>query len=269
MRIGNEQIAFSRTLYTKNQTAMEKSLGRLSTGSKLHVASENAAGITVSEKMRAQIRGLSRAQLNMNDGLSALETMDEGMKNISDLVHRARELAVMTATDTVNDNDRHIAQNELTQVLTSIDDTANNMEFNTRKILNNQDPFKIQVGANATQTVTVHVLTADTETLGLNELSIATSEDASEAIQMIDRAVATLSTKLTEVGTKMQSIEHHLRNAAVFEENLTRALNELESTDFPSEFMDFVQMDIRQSGDQLLIRQVNTNMHDILHLFRP
>lgn len=268
MRIGNEQIAFSRTLYTKNQTAIEKSLGRLSTGSKLHQASENAAGITISEKMRAQIRGLSRAQLNMNDGLSALETMDEGMKNISDLVHRARELAVMTSTDTINDEDRKIAQNELDQVLTTIDDTANNMEFNTRKILKDQDPLKIQIGANSSQTITVNVLTADTKTLGLDNLSISTSEEANEAIETIDQAVATLSMKLTEVGTKMQSIEHHLRNASVFEENLTRALNELESTDMPGEFMNFVQMDIRQNGDQLLIRQVNSNMHELLTLFR-
>lgn len=269
MRIGNEQLAFSRTMYTKNANDIEKSVGRLSTGSKLYKASENASGISISEKMRAQIRGLSRAQLNMNDGLSALETMDEGMKNVSALVQRGRELAVMTATDTVNDEDRAIAQQELEQILTSIDETAQNMEFNTLDILGDRNPLNIQVGANPGQTITIEPIDVATAKIGLEDVSIASQEEAEAALSKFDEATATISKHLTEVGTKMQAIESHLHNAQTFEANLTRALEQIEGTDIPRELMDFAQMDIRQSGDQLLIRQVNSNLSDVLSLFRP
>lgn len=279
MRVhSNAQIAFTANRTQKNELSIEKSLGKLTTGKEMPKGSDNASGVTISEKMRAQIRGLARAQHNMNDGLSALETMNEGMNNISGLTDRARELAILAATDTLTDEDRAIAQGELTNILDSIDETARNLEFNTRAILGEAIPLVIQIGSNANQKIEINLIEVTAEKLGLiktgpnapkrDEL-IATREHAEASIQNIDDATAAISKHMTEIGSKMQAIESHMANAAMYESNLTRALSQLEDVSVSKEMMHFVQSDIRQQGDQLLIRQVNTNLKEILQLFQP
>ena len=272
MRVhSNEHIAFSSNRAARNNTNISKSLDRLSTGLKAGKGEQNASGIAIGEKMRTQIRGLSQAQHNMNDGLSALETMNEGMNNISGLTDRMRELAVMAATDTMTDEDREIAQEELNQLVDAIDETAKNLEFNTRAILGETIPLVIQIGSNSNQKIEINLIEVTAKILMLKEDGekdqISTREKANEFITRLDEATAIISKHMTEIGSKMQAIESHMANAAMYESNLTRALSELEDSVISQEMMDFVQMDIRQQGDQLLIKQVNNNMHDLLKLF--
>lgn len=268
MRINSqEQIAFSTNRLKRNTTETEKNFQKLSSGLNIAKGSQNASGLSISEKMRAQVRGLSQAQRNMQDGLSVLESVNGGLNNISDLLQRARELAVMNATDTLTDDDRASSEKELNQLLAAIDDTANNLEFNTKKVLGENGSLILQVGANPTQQININLFDMDTKALGLEDVTLVTRERAEELISKVDDAMGKVTSHLTNIGSDMESIEHHLRNAMLYETNLTSSLSLLEDTDVTKEMMNFISGDIRQKGDQLLINQVNQNVQSVLSLF--
>ncbi|MDV6377003.1 flagellin [Sporosarcina sp. GW1-11] len=269
MRINSsENIAFSSNRAQRNATDMDKTLMKLSTGSKVATASQNASGLAISETMRAQIRGLSQAQSNMQDGLSVLELSNEGLNNINSLLQRGREMAVAAANDTLTNDDRKSSSLELDQIMKAINDTAGKLEFNTMRILGDDTPINLQVGANPGQKMTIGNLDVSTTKLGLDGASIATRQDASDLIATLDKAIETIGGHLTKVGSEMEAIEHHLTNALVFEGNITQSLSMLADTDMAKEMMNFVQQDIRQKGDQMLIQSVNSNLQEAISLLK-
>lgn len=272
MRLSQEQISFSTNRSQRNASQIEKSLLKLGSGTKIAKGSDNASGLSISETMRAQIRGISRAQSNMQDGLSVLEASNEGLNNVNGLLQRARELAVMSANDTLTVNDRHASQVELEHLLGAVDDTAKQLEFNTKKILGQESELTLQVGANAGQQMQIKLFDVSSEKLGLTKadgtyVSLTQREHAEQMITTIDNAIQTVSSHLTKVGSDMEAIEHHLTNALVFENNLSKSLSLLEDTDMAKEMMNFVNMDIRQQGDHLLVNNVNQNMQSVMNLF--
>jgi flagellin len=116
--------------------AMSKNLERLSSGMRINRASDDAAGLTISEKMRAQIRGLNQAQRNAQDGISMIQTAEGAMSEIQNMLQRMRELAVQSASDGLGEEDRAQIQKEVNQLAKQITDIANNTQFNTKKLLN-------------------------------------------------------------------------------------------------------------------------------------
>jgi len=268
MRIhSQETIALTTNRSKRNASEIESSLQKLGSGLKVAKGSENASGLAISETMKAQIRGLSQAQSNMTDGLSVLESINEGMNNVNGLLQRARELAVMNANGTLTENDRQASAQELTQLLGAIDDSAGQMEFNTIKILGENTKLNLQVGANPGQQMSIELVDISTTALGLAGASLSTQGEAEKLITTIDDAIKTVSGHLTRVGSNMEAIEHHLTNGLVFENNLTKSLSLLEDTDMAAEMMNFVSLDIRQKGDHLLITSVNKSYQDMLSLF--
>ncbi|MFS0575547.1 flagellin [Sporosarcina sp. 179-K 3D1 HS] len=268
MRIhSQEHIAFSKTRMQRNNTQIEKSLQKLGTGLKIAKGSDNASGLSISETMRAQIRGISRAQSNMQDGLSVLEASNEGLNNVNGLLQRARELAVANANGTLTDSDRDAGQKELDQILEAINDTSMKLEFNTKKILGDRAPIVLHVGANPGQSMQIDTIDVSTDKLGINGASLTSRTDAEQLITDIDKAISTISGHLTKVGSQMEAIEHHLTNAMVFEANLTKSLSLMADTDVAEEMMQFINLDIRQKGDHLLVSSVNKNLNDMLSLF--
>lgn len=267
MRIHNQdQIAFSVNRAQRNSNQIEKSLQKLSSGVQIATGSDNASGVAISETMRAQIRGISQAQSNMQDGLSLLESANEGLNNVNGLLQNIRELAVRSANDTMTESDRMESQKEIQQLMEAINDTAEKMEFNTKKILREETSLILMVGANPGQQISIDLIDTSTTALDINDISILTNEGANDTISKIDKAIQQTASHLTKVGSYMESIEHHLQNAHVFEANLSKSLSLLEDTDMAREMMNFVSLDIRQQGDQLLVSQVNKNTHDILGL---
>lgn len=265
MKVHNQElISFSKNRYSLNNKQIEKSLRQLSTGVKIATSSDNASGLSISETMRAQIRGISQAQSNMQDGLSLLESANEGLNNVNSLLQRARELSVSAATDTMVDEDRAAVQTEIAQILEAIDDTASKLEFNTRQILGENTTLKLQVGANPGQTININLIDTSAAALGVDQISVLTSDGANDAIAALDDAINQTSLHLTKVGSYIESIEFHLFNAYDFENNLSQSLSILEDVDIAEEMMNFTKLDIRQYGDQLLISQVNKNSQGVL-----
>src|SRR5690606_9978801 len=138
----------------------------------------NASGLAVSETMRAQIRGLSQAQRNMQDGLSVLQAADEGLNHVNGLLQRARELSVMSANDTLTSEDRAAAQMEFDELMQGINDTAEKLEFNTKKILRENAPLILMVGANPGQQLKINLVDTSTTALGLDGSTLLTQDDA-------------------------------------------------------------------------------------------
>jgi len=270
--LSGEQIAVSANRSMRNAGQIEKSLVKLGSGVKIAKGSDNASGLSISETMRAQIRGISRAQSNMQDGLSVLEASNEGLNNVNGLLQRARELAVMSSNDTLTVNDRAASQVELENLLGAVDDTASKLEFNTKKILGQNGSLTLQVGANPGQQMQITLVDVSAKALGLRKengeyVSLELRDLAEALITKIDDAIKTVSSHLTRIGSDMEAVEHHLTNALTFENNLTKSLSLLEDTDMAKEMMNFVSLDIRQQGDHLLVKQVNQNIHSVMSLF--
>ncbi|WP_019153807.1 flagellin [Robertmurraya massiliosenegalensis] len=267
MKINNQSmVSFSVNRYQKNETKIQKSLDHLSTGLSIGKANANASGVAVSEKMRAQIRGIEQAQRNMQDGYSALEVADSGLNHVNSLLQRAKELSVLSANDTLNNEDREKAQVELDELLQGINDTANKMEFNTKAILGERIPLLIMVGANPGQHIKIDLVRTSTTELGLDSASLKTQEDANTLISKIDDAITKIADHLTTIGAHQKSIEHHLDNAEVYANNLTKSFSMLTDADMAKEYLNFSVANIRQKGDEMLIKHVNQNAHDVLKI---
>jgi flagellin len=268
MKIQNQSmIAFSTYRYQRNVTSLTKTLDKLSSGLRIYRASDDAAGLSISETLRAQIRGLAQSQRNMQDGLSVLKSAEEGLMNVNHLLQRIRELAVQNANDTLNTSDRAASQKELEQLLEAIDDTAEKLEFNTQKILGENRPLMLQVGANPGQMIAVDMVDTSTTSLGLSGASLLTREDAEQLIKKVDNALIQVTNHLTNVGADYEVIEHHLNNTMLKEANLTASESMLRDTNIAREMMNYISETIRQKGDYLLISHMNRNVEETLKLF--
>ena len=217
--------------------------------------------------MRGQIKGLARAQQNMQDGISVLEVTDAGLQHVSSVLQRVRELAVQSSTDTVTDDDRATAQNELDQLLQSIDDTADKMEFNTQKILGDVRPLYIHVGANSGQNFRIDTVNVSTSQLGLAIAELTSQEKANELITKVDKAQTKISKHLANTGSDYESLSHHKENVSNIEISLQKTESLIRDPDLALEMMEFVKQGIRQKGDELLIKHTNQNVCDVLRLF--
>jgi flagellin len=267
MKIQNQSmIAFSTYRYQRNITSLSKTLDQLSSGLRIYRASDDAAGLSISETLRAQIRGLSQSQRNMQDGLSILKSAEEGLMNVNYLLQRIRELAVQNANDTLNASDRAASQKELDQLLQAIDDTAEKLEFNTQKILGENRPLMLQVGANPGQIIAVDMVDTSTTSLGLNGATLLMREDAEQLVTKVDNALIQITHHLTNVGAEYEAIEHHLNNTMLKEANLTASESMLRDTNIAREMMNYIRETIRQKGDYLLISHMNRNVEETIKL---
>lgn len=259
-------ISFTVNRYQKNETKIQKSLDHLATGLRINKGSDDASGVAVSETMRAQIRGIEQAQRNMQDGMSALQVAEEGLNHVNSLLQRARELSVLSANDTLTAEDREKSQVELEQLMNGINDTADKMEFNTKKVLGEKIPLLLMVGANPGQQIKVDLIRTGTTDLGLDGASVLTQEDANNLISKIDDAMKTIADHLTTMGSHQESIQHHMDNAAIYETNLNASIAMLTDADMAKEFLAFSTANIRQQGDKLLISHTNQNAQDVLKI---
>ncbi|MFL0364984.1 flagellin [Pseudobacillus sp. 179-B 2D1 NHS] len=268
MKIHNQAaIAFSVNRYQKNEKLMDQSISKLATGLAIRQASDNASGLVVSETVRAQVRGLSQAQRNMQDGISVLQAADEGLNNVNALLQRGRELSVMSANETLNAEDRQASQIELEKLMDAIDDTATKLEFNTKKILGENAPLLLMVGANPGQQISIDLMDTSTKALNLDNISLLTTESAGELITKFDAAIEKTAGNLTKIGSYYEAVEHHMKNTLVYETNLTTSLSKLVDTNMAKEIMNSASLSIRQNSDKIIVSHVNQSAHEILSLF--
>ncbi|MCT6923398.1 flagellin [Metasolibacillus sp.] len=253
----------------RHYAASNKALLRISSGYRINSAADDPAGLAISEKMRAQIRGLNMAGKNIQDGIGLVQTAEGALNETHAMIQRMRELAVQAASDTLTDKDRELINQEYQQLKEEITRSAQQTEFNTKKLLNGDHentPIKIQAGANAGQTIDLYIGGMNSTSLGLDNSDILTRENADKAIGELDDALNKVSKERSRLGAYQNRMEHAYNNVMNTAENLTAAESRIRDADIAKEMMNFVKANILLQASQYIMRLHMQQAYSVLTL---
>jgi len=259
---------------TVNDGGQTKSLEKLSSGLRIGRAADDAAGLSISEKMRGQISGLNQASRNAQDGISLLQTAEGALQETHTILQRMRELAVQSASDTVTNEDRAEIQKEINALRVEIDRISTTTEFNTQPLLNGDYSGKIiHIGANEDQSLTVTISNMGASNLavagGVGEgISVSTQSAANTAITTINTAINTVSGERSKLGAIQNRLEHTIANLSTSAENLTAAESRIRDVDIAVEMMTFTKYQILSQASTAMLAQANAKPQAVLQLLR-
>jgi len=266
LRINNNVEAFNahRQLVATSDRA-SKSMERLSSGYRINRAADDAAGLAISEKLRGQIRGLSQAQRNAQDGVSLVQTAEGSLNEVHSMLQRVRELAVQYANGTLSTSDKAAITAEAAQLQSEIERIGTTTNFNGIKLLDGtagaSGTVSFQVGANDNDTITVTTASLAT-TIGTIDVSQAS------AISAIDAAIGNVSTLRSSFGAVQNRLEHTLNNIGTYQENLTASESRIRDVDMASEMVEFSKDQILQQAGTSMLAQANQAPQSVLSLLR-
>ena len=264
-----------------------KSTEKLSSGFKINRAADDAAGLSISEKMRKQIRGLDQASTNASDGISAVQTAEGAMVEVHDMLQRMNELAVKAANDTLTTQDRSYIHQEIVQLSDEITRTAASTEFNNQHLLDGTFTNKnLQVGSetdsmnqinicivrlSATSIGVGAVLTADESSPvgsanGNNQINVYSHSNAKASIEQIKQALISISKQRSDLGAIQNRLEHTIANLDNVVENTTSAESRIRDTDMATEMVKFSNQNILQQAGQAMLAQANQSNQGVLSL---
>ena len=267
MRINNNIMAMNaHRQLAINQSNSSRSMEKLSSGFRINRAGDDAAGLAISEKMRAQIRGLKQASRNAQDGISLIQTAEGALNESHAILQRMRELAVQAATDTNTNDDRAELQKEVTALIAELDRIGSDTEFNTKKLLDGNLTATIHIGANEGQALEISISTMTSTGLGVSTVNIATQAGADAAISTIDAGIKLLSTQRSQLGAWQNRLEHTISNLNNAAENLQAAESRIRDLDMAEEIMAFTKNSILQQAATAMLAQANMAPQSVLQL---
>ena len=277
MRI-NTNIAAMNTYsrLTAANTAKTNSLAKLSSGSRINKAGDDAAGLAISEKMKSQIGGLTQAKRNAQDGISLVQTAEGALNESHSILERMRDLAVQGANDTLTSDDRSSINKELTALHQELTRIASTTEFNTKNLLNtDKNAFTFQIGANENQTLTVTIGAMDGKTLLKSDAAkfiidskASNVRKANGMISVIDKAIATVSDQRAALGAVQNRLEHTINNLTATNENLSDANSRIRDVDMAEEMMTFTKSNILSQAATSMLAQANAMPNSVLNLLQ-
>lgn len=250
---------------------LQKSTEKLSSGYKINRAADDAAGLSISEKMRNQIRGLNKASDNAQDGISLVQTAEGALNEVHSMLQRMSELAVQASNDTNQTVDRTALQSEVAQLQTEIQRVANTTQFNKQNILNGDFTKKnIQVGANSGELIDIDI--TDVKTTVSDALATGTKVDsftaAQTAIDNIQKSITALSTQRSTLGAIQNRLEHTTANLDNISENTQAAESRIRDTDMAEEMVTYSKNNILQQAGQSMLAQANQANQGVLSLLQ-
>lgn len=277
MRI-NTNIAAMNTYsrLTAANTAKTNSLAKLSSGSRINKAGDDAAGLAISEKMKSQIGGLTQAKRNAQDGISLVQTAEGALNESHSILERMRDLAVQGANDTLTSDDRGSINKELTALHEELTRIASTTEYNTKNLLNNaNNEFTFQIGANENQVLMVTIGKMDGTTLLVSSAdTFKISSGATNVrveggmISKIDKAIATVSDQRAALGAVQNRLEHTINNLTATNENLSDANSRIRDVDMAEEMMTFTKSNILSQAATSMLAQANAMPNSVLNLLQ-
>ena len=250
---------------------LQKSTEKLSSGYKINRAADDAAGLSISEKMRNQIRGLNKASDNAQDSISLVQTAEGALNEVHSMLQRMSELAVQASNDTNQTVDRTALQSEVAQLQTEIQRVANTTQFNKQNILNGGFTNKnIQVGANSGELIDIDI--TDVKTTVSDALAAGTKVDsftaAQTAIDNIQKSITALSTQRSTLGAIQNRLEHTTANLDNISENTQAAESRIRDTDMAEEMVTYSKNNILQQAGQSMLAQANQANQGVLSLLQ-
>lgn len=304
MRINNNIPALNtHRMLNINTNGLEKALEKLSSGKRINKAADDAAGLAISQKMEAQIRGLRQASRNALDGISLIQTAEGALNEVHAMLQRMRELAVQGANGVYAEDDLEAIANELKELTEQIDKIANDTEFNGIPLLQGNlsgdkveddgasgEPVTFHIGANKDQTIEIdmseiNITVGDDESKGLklidgviiikdNDSGFKVTEEKlkpemfEKAIKIYDDAVAKVASHRSKLGAYQNRLEHTIKNLDNTAENLTSAKSRIEDADMAIEMSEFVKLSILQQAGTSMLSQANQLPQSVLQLLQ-
>ena len=244
---------------------------KLSSGYRVNRAADDAAGLNISEKMRAQIRGLNQANRNSEDGISLIQTAEGALQEIHTILQRMSELATQGANDTNVTADRHALKLELTALSSEITRIANTTEFNTMKLLSgNFQKKNLQVGANYMQHISISIsgMTASKLNVQNSNLKISNYKVATATISVVHAAINRVSDQRSQLGALQNRLEHTINNLSNVAENLQAAESQIRDTDMATTMVEYSKNNIIQQAAQSMLSQANQSTQGVLSLLQ-
>jgi flagellin len=264
LRIQNNIEAFNahRNL-AGTSGALGKAMERLSSGYRINRAADDAAGLAISERLRAQVRGISQAQRNAQDAVSLVQTAEGALDEVHSMLQRARELAVQYKNGSLSATDQEAIQSEINQLASEVERIGTSSEFNGIKLLDAAATVTFQVGANDGEVITVATIS-----LGEAVAAAAFELGAATDIEEIDTAIGAISTQRAQFGAVQNRLEHTLNNLAVYQENLTASESRIRDVDMAAEMVQFTKLQILQQAGTAMLAQAQQSGQSVLTLLQ-
>ena len=249
-----------------------KSSEKLSSGYKINRAADDAAGLTISEKMRSQIRGLNKASDNAQDGISLIQTAEGALNEAHSILQRMNELATQAANDTNTSSDRTAIQKEIDALTSELDRIASTTQFNTQNLLDGKfSGKKLQVGALQNQKISIKITTMNAKGIGITAGTnnvVTTFTKAGSAMTVFQHAISKVSTMRSELGALQNRLEHTVANLDNVAENTQTAESRIRDTDMAEEMVEYSKNNILAQAGQSMLAQANQSTQGVLSLLQ-
>jgi len=285
----NLSAIFTHRQLTTNNHNLSKKLESLASGLRINRAGDDASGLAVSEKMRAQIRGLRRAEQNAQDGISFIQTAEGYLTESADLLHRIRELAIQSSNGIYSTEDRMQIQVEVSALIDEIDRIASHAQFNKMNLLTGRfsrgssgegvsASLWLHIGANMDQRERLYIGTMSAQGLGLKSaigpaelatfISVSTQDKANMVIGMVDDAMTKVLKQRADLGAYQNRLDHAMSGIRVGYENLQAAESRIRDTDMARTMSEFVRDQILTQAAIAMLAHANVNPQSVLQLLR-
>ena len=248
-------------------SSLSKSTEKLSSGYRINRAGDDAAGLSISEKMRSQIRGLNKASDNAQDGISLIQVAEGALNETHSILQRMNELATQAANDTNTSTDRKAIQQEVDQLTSEIDRIRSTTQFNTQNLLDGKFSAKnLQIGSLSGQSISISVSNMNATSLGVNALKVSSFSGAGEAMSKIQAAIDKVSTQRSKLGALQNRLEHTINNLDTTSENTQSAESRIRDTDMADEMVQYSKNNILSQAGQSMLSQANQQTQGVLSL---
>lgn len=272
MRIGTNTAATNTySNLTAANASKAGSLAKLSSGLRINKAGDDAAGLSISEKMKNQISGLTQATRNAQDGISLIQTAEGALSETHSILNRMRDLSVQASNETNSTADLDAIDSEMTELGSEIDRIAKTTKFNEKSLLaTDATAFKLQIGANvsAEDSLTVTIDAMDTTGLSIDALDVSSTAGATAAITSLDGAIKEVSAQRTSLGANQNRLEHTINNLSTTKENLSEANSRITDVDMAEEMSSFTKSNILSQAATSMLAQANQMPQSVLSLLQ-
>ena len=246
-----------------------KSTEKLSSGYRINRAGDDAAGLTISEKMRSQIRGLNKASSNAEDGVSLIQTAEGALNEAHSILQRMNELATQAANDTNTSSDRTAVQKEIDALTSELSRIASTTQFNTMNLLSGSFKSKnLQVGALEGQKISISISTMNAKALGVASLKVSSFGKAGSAMTLIQKAISKVSTQRSALGALQNRLEHTIANLDTTSENTSAAESRIRDVDMAEEMVEYSKNNILAQAGQSMLAQANQATQGVMSLLQ-
>ena len=251
------------------QSAQSKSTEKLSSGYRINRAGDDAAGLSISEKMRSQIRGLNKASSNAQDGISLVQVAEGALNETHSILQRMNELATQAANDTNTSTDRTAIQAEIDQLTSEINRIQSTTQFNTMNLLDGTFSSKnLQVGSLSGQSIGISIKNMNASSLGVDALKVSSFASAGSSMDKIQSAINLVSTQRSTLGALQNRLEHTINNLNTTSENTQAAESRIRDVDMATEMVEYSKNNILAQAGQSMLAQANQATQGVLSLLQ-